>query len=45
MLAIRKMRDERPHDYAKMIASILPKELTGEDGAKLFAGLDVNIRR
>ncbi len=43
--AIRKMRDERPGDYAKMIASILPKELTGEDGAKLFSGLDVNVRR
>jgi hypothetical protein len=45
VVAIRKMRDERPHDYAKMIASILPKELTGEDGAKLFSGLDVNVRR
>lgn len=43
--AIVAMRSERPNEYAKMIASILPKELSGEDGAKLFSGLDVAIKR
>lgn len=45
VLAIQNMRRERPNEYAKMIASILPKELTGEDGAALFTGLDVNVKR
>lgn len=26
--AIQKVRDERPHEYLKVVASILPKELT-----------------
>jgi hypothetical protein len=33
--ALRKMRDERPHEYIKVVASILPKELTGEDGGPI----------
>lgn len=39
------MRLESPKDYAKMIASLQSKEITGEDGAELFSGLDVNIKR
>jgi len=30
--AIKDMRDERPGDYVKIVASILPKELSGPDG-------------
>lgn len=30
------MRTERPADFAKMIAGLMSKELTGEDGAALF---------
>jgi len=30
--AIIDMRDEKPADYVKVIASILPKELSGPDG-------------
>lgn len=41
--AIEAMIDERPHEFAKMIASLQSKEVTGEDGAKLFAGLTITI--
>ena len=34
--AIIAMRDERPGDYAKMVAGLMTKEVTGEDGAPLF---------
>mgnify|MGYP001140103269 CR=1 FL=1 len=34
--AIVKMRDEKPNEYAKMVASLMAKELSGEDGAALF---------
>jgi hypothetical protein len=30
--AITKLREDRPGDYVKVVASILPKELTGENG-------------
>lgn len=30
--AIVKVRDEKPDQYLKVIASILPKEITGENG-------------
>ena len=30
--AIVAMRTEKPSDYAKMIAGLLPKEVTGENG-------------
>jgi hypothetical protein len=44
--AIRIMRAERPGDYAKMIAALQSKELTGEDGEALgiviFKGLNEN---
>lgn len=36
VLAIQTMRSERPNEYAKMIAGIMPKEVTGEDGTPLF---------
>lgn len=32
VIAIATVREERPQDYLKVIASILPKEVTGEDG-------------
>jgi len=43
--AISAMIDDSPKDFIKTIASLQSKELTGEDGAALFAGLDVNIKR
>ena len=43
--AIASMIEDRPHEFAKMIASLQSKELTGEDGAALFTGLDVNVKR
>ncbi len=30
------MRAEKPNEYARMIAGLMSKELTGEDGAALF---------
>ena len=33
---IELMRVEKPNEYARMIASLMTKELTGEDGAPLF---------
>ncbi|WP_427026602.1 hypothetical protein ACP4J4_20245 (plasmid) [Aureimonas ureilytica] len=30
--AIRAVREEKPDQYLRVIASILPKEITGEDG-------------
>jgi hypothetical protein len=33
---IETMRTERPGDYAKMVAGLMPKEITGEDGSPLF---------
>lgn len=32
---IAKVRTERPQDYVKVVASVLPKELTGEDGGPI----------
>ena len=34
---IETVRKERPQDYVKVIASILPKEMTGEDGGPIVA--------
>lgn len=34
-IAVEKVRTEKPDQYLKVIASILPKEITGEDGAPL----------
>lgn len=33
--AIIDMREERPGDYVKVVASLLPKEITGEDGGPI----------
>jgi len=35
--AIKSLRTDKPADYARVIASILPKELTGEDGGPIIA--------
>jgi len=35
--AIKKLRAEKPSDYARVIASILPKEITGEEGGPIIA--------
>lgn len=36
MAAIEAMHADKPNEYAKMIASLMTKEVTGEDGAPLF---------
>ena len=36
--AIQTMRTERPGDYAKMVASLQSKEITGEDGEAINIG-------
>ncbi len=41
--AIEKVRQNDPSTYVRVIASILPKEVTGEDGEALFAGITVNF--
>jgi hypothetical protein len=41
--AINRAREEKPDTYLKVIASILPKEHTGEDGAPLFEGLQISF--
>lgn len=44
--AIISMRHDRPGDYAKMVAALQSKEITGEDGEALgvvvFKGLNEN---
>lgn len=39
-LAIAKMRDEKPNEYARMIASILPKEIEGNLNLGIGDALD-----
>ena len=39
--AIISMRTERPGDYAKMVAALQSKEITGEDGEGLNLGVVV----
>lgn len=40
------MRAEKPNEYARMVASLMSKELTGEDGAPLFpAAVEWNVRK
>ena len=34
--AIQQVRDEKPDQYLKVIASLMPKEITGEDGGPLI---------
>lgn len=43
--AIQKVRDERPADYVKVIASILPKEITGENGEPIITKIVREIVR
>lgn len=35
VLAIEQVRTEKPDQYLKVIAAIIPKEITGEDGAPI----------
>lgn len=32
---IEAVRTERPHEYLKIVAAIVPKEITGEDGGPI----------
>jgi hypothetical protein len=41
--AIIKARLEKPEQYLRVIASLCPKELTGEDGAPLFTAIERRI--
>lgn len=41
--AIRRACAEKPADYVRTIASILPKEMTGENGEPLFTGITVQF--
>ena len=34
-IAIEKVRTEKPDQYLKVISAIIPKEITGEDGAPI----------
>lgn len=43
--AIIKVRDEKPSDYIRVVASILPKEHTGEDGGPIVAEIRRTIVR
>lgn len=38
--AIERMREERPNEYAKMIASLLPKEIEGNINMGIGEALD-----
>lgn len=41
--AIEKVRKEDNSTYIRTIASLLPKEITAEDGEPLFSGITVNF--
>lgn len=41
---IATVRDEKPDQYLKVIAAILPKEITGEDGGPINASIEVVFR-
>lgn len=43
LTAIRKTRDEDPPAYVKALTSLMPKELTGADGAPLLSGINVTF--
>ena len=43
--AIARVRREDPSTYLKVIASLIPKEITGEDGAPLITGIQVTLVR
>jgi hypothetical protein len=42
---IERVRKEDPSTYLKVIASLIPKEITGEDGAPLITGIQVTLVR
>lgn len=41
--AIQAMRRDRPNEYAKMIAGLLPKEITGEDGGDIVVAQTIKL--
>jgi hypothetical protein len=41
--AIKRACAEKPADYVRTIASLLPKEMTGENGEPLFSGITVQF--
>jgi hypothetical protein len=41
--AIEHVRVNDPSTYVRVLATILPKELTGEGGAPLFSGVTVQF--
>lgn len=41
--AIEKVRETDPSTYMRVIASILPKEVTGENGEPLLTGITVSF--
>lgn len=44
--AIEVMRAERPNEYAKMIAGLMAKEVTGEDGGPIaISAVEWRIKR
>lgn len=42
-LAICKVRDEDPSTYMKALAALMPKEISGVDGAPLVSGITVTF--
>jgi len=45
-VVLKAMRAEKPNEYARMVAGLMSKELTGEDGAPLFpTSVDWNVRK
>jgi len=41
--AVQRVRATDPSAYLRVIASLLPKEVTGENGEPLFAGITVTF--
>ena len=41
--AIERVRANDPSTYVRVIAGLLPKEVTGENGEPLFTGITVNF--
>ena len=44
ILAVETVRSEKPDQYLKVIASILPKEITGEDGAAIPLAIEWRVK-
>jgi hypothetical protein len=40
---LERVRKDDPSTYVKTVANLLPKEVTGEDGAPLFTGITVTF--